>query len=263
MATVRVMVLRGPGINCDEETMAGWSLAGGEPELVHINRLTAEPSLLRNYQIVTIPGGFSYGDDIAAGTVFASIIRDRLLDPLRDFIARGGGMMGICNGFQILVKTGLLPGHGVSDAKVTVTFNESARFEARWVRLKVTTDRCPYLRAGTCLELPIEHAEGRVITADDGTLSHLEDGGFVAVRYVDESGQPTVDYPANPNGSVAGIAGLCDVAGTVFGMMPHPDRHLDHTNHPLWTRRTAGTAGTADGPPDGLSVFQNAVAHWR
>ena len=256
MAGVRVLVLRGPGINCDEETMVGWSMAGADPDLLHVNRLTAEPSLLRDYQILTIPGGFSYGDDIAAGTVFAGIIRDRLQDTLRDFVSGGGGVIGICNGFQILVKTGLLPGDGACCGEVTVTFNESARFEACWVRLKVATDRCPYLRGRTVLEMPVEHGEGRVITVDDTALSHLEGGGFVAVRYVDESGQPA-GYPSNPNGSVAGIAGLCDRTGRVFGMMPHPERHLDHTNHPLWTRRRP------TGPPDGLAVFQNAVNYWR
>ncbi|RJP33910.1 MAG: phosphoribosylformylglycinamidine synthase I [Phycisphaerales bacterium] len=254
MAAVRVLVLRGPGINCDEETVLGWQMAGAEPQLLHVNRLVERPGVLEEFQILTVPGGFSYGDDIAAGAVFASVLRDRLAAPLRRFVDAGGGVLGICNGFQILVKAGLLPGPGV-DVRVTVTFNDSARFEARWVRLQVATDRCVYLRAGSTLELPVEHGEGRVITDGDVSTGALERGGYVAVRYVGDDGRPA-GYPENPNGSVAGIAGLCDATGRVFGLMPHPDRFLFPTNHPQWTRRGA------DAPADGLTVFRSAVEYW-
>ncbi len=255
MATVRVLVLRTAGINCDEETAHAWRLAGADAELVHVNRLVEQPTMLDGVQILTIPGGFSYGDDIAAGTILAQRIIDGLADKLHDFVGHGGGILGICNGFQVLVKAGLLPGDGSDRPRVTVTFNDSAKFEARWVRMKVCTDRCAFLQADTYLEMPVEHAEGKVVTADEDVLAELDAKGHIAVTYVDENGR-TDTYPANPNGSDAGIAGLCDVTGRVFGLMPHPDRHFDHTHHPLWTRRNPTS------PPDGLTVFQHAVERW-
>ena len=298
MDQVRVLVLRAAGINCDEEVMHAWRLAGAEPSLVHVNRLVEKPSMLDAHSIVTIPGGFSYGDDIAAGTILAQRVTLGLSEALRSFVDRGGGLLGICNGFQVLVKAGLLPGADFGPAQVTVTYNDSARFEARWVRLEVCTDHCPFLTkgglGGVLLEMPVEHAEGKVLTASDAVTRELAQRGRIAVRYVDETGR-TDRYPANPNGSVAGIAGLCDETGRIFGLMPHPDRHLDHTQHPLWTSRKnvewrmkndefrlANSEGVQDpelparyspfaiphspfdiqNPPDGLTVFQNAVNHW-
>ena len=255
MADVRVVVLRAAGINCDEEVMHCWQLAGARPTLMHVNRLAEKPSILDEYTIVTIPGGFSYGDDIAAGQILAQRILLELEKPFRRLVDRGGGLLGICNGFQILVKTGLLPGGDAGRDQVTVTYNDSAKFEARWVRLEVATGHCVFLTPETCLELPIEHAEGKVVTASDTIVKQLEDNGQVAVRYVDADGRYD-RYPANPNGSIAGIAGLCDPTGRIFGLMPHPDRHFDHTHHPCWTRREP------TGPPDGLTVFQNAVTYW-
>lgn len=279
MSQVRVLVLRAAGINCDEEVMHCWRLAGAAPSLMHINGLVESPSMLEEYSIVTIPGGFSYGDDLGAGTILAQRILQTVADPLREFVDRGGGVLGICNGFQVLVKMGLLPGGDFGRDQVTVTYNDSARFEARWVRLEVSTDRCPYLlerRDGTqakeikagartrydgktdeafVLELPVEHAEGRVVTASDAVARKLLDRGQVALRYVDAQGNHD-QYPANPNGSVLGIAGLCDPTGRIFGLMPHPDRHFDHTQHPTWTRHKPA------GRPDGLMIFSNAVAHW-
>ena len=255
MGDVRVLVLRAAGINCDEEVMHCWQLAGARPTLVHINRLAERPSMLDDYRIVTIPGGFSYGDDIAAGTILARRILSDAADPLRRLVDRGGGILGICNGFQVLVKTGLLPGDGSGRDQVTVVSNDSARFEARWVRLQVCTDRCAFLTPYALLEMPVEHAEGKVVTASDTVTRQLGERGRIAVRYVDAEGRND-RYPANPNGSVAGIAGLCDQTGRIFGLMPHPDRHFDHTHHPAWTSRRP------EGPPDGLTVFQNAVRYW-
>ena len=253
MGDVRVLVLRTAGINCDEEVMHCWRLAGAKSELVHVNVLAERPALLDRYAVVTIPGGFSYGDDIAAGAILARRLLQTLADPLRKFVERGGGVFGICNGFQVLVKMGLLPGGDFGRDQVTVTFNDSARFEARWVRLQVCTDRCPFLApvdrtpraAGlsprdpsdvdaqrTHLELPVEHAEGRVVTAGDTVARELLERGQLALRYVDADGR-TDRYPANPNGSSAGIAGLCDPTGRIFGLMPHPDRHFDHTHHQI------------------------------
>ena len=255
MSKVNVLVLRAAGINCDEEVMHCWHLAGARPTLLHINALAKRPEVLDDYQIVTIPGGFSYGDDIAAGVILAQRLLLDLKEPLRRLVARGGGLLGICNGFQVLVKMGLLPG-GAGRRRVTVTYNDSAKFEARWVKLEVCTDRCAFLKPNTTLEMPVEHAEGKVVTSEESELKQLADARLIAVRYVDDDGR-TDRYPANPNGSDGGIAGLCDATGRIFGLMPHPDRHFQHTHHPLWTRRTT------DGPPDGLTVFQNAVAYWK
>lgn len=258
MATrVNVLVVRAAGINCDEEIMHAWRLAGAEPALVHINQLVASPAMLDDVQIVTFPGGFSYGDDIAAGAIFAQRVVHELLDPLRALVGRGGGLLGICNGFQVLTKTGLLPAGDIGAKRVTVTFNDSAKFEARWVTMRVATDRCVYLKPGDNISMPVEHAEGKVIVRDDATLTALQEGGYVALQYVDEDGHHD-SYPANPNGSVAGIAGLCDDTGRVLGLMPHPDRHFAPTHHPCWTRNTA----LLDREPDGLAVFRRAVAHW-
>jgi phosphoribosylformylglycinamidine synthase I len=255
MAEVRVLVIRAAGINCEEEVMHAWRLAGASPTLVHVNALANKLSMLNDYCIVTIPGGFSYGDDIAAGAILARRLQDHGAEALGAFVERGGGILGICNGFQVLVRMGLLPGGDLGRDRVTVTFNESARFEARWVRLEVCTMHCPYLAAAGQLEMPVEHAEGRVITADEAVTRKLMQADQIAVRYVDPNGRHDV-YPANPNGSTAGIAGLCDATGRIFGLMPHPDRYFDCTQHPRWTRRAAA------GVPDGLTVFQNAVQYW-
>ena len=270
MSDVQVLVLRAAGINCDEETTHCWRLAGAYPTLIHVNGLAESPSVLNDYSIVTIPGGFSYGDDLGAGTILAQRILQSAADPLREFVAKGGGLLGICNGFQVLVKMGLLPGGDFARDQVTVTYNDSARFEARWVRLEVATDKCPFLLRqqgneptsqggkavqNRAIELPVEHAEGRVMTASDTVAQRLLDSGQVALRYVDASGKYD-KYPANPNGSALGIAGLCDPTGRILGLMPHPDRHFDHTQHPTWTRGRPGR------DPDGLTIFKNAVAYW-
>lgn len=255
MSKVNVLVLRAAGINCDEEIMHCWRLAGAAPRLMHINEIAKHPEGISEADIVTIPGGFSFGDDIAAGAILGQRIASELYGQLRELVDRGGGILGVCNGFQTLVKAGLLPGGPQSRSLVTVTFNDSARFEARWVRLEVCTDRCPFLRPGTFLELPVEHAEGRVVVANDQAAQELMHSGQVALRYVDQAGQWD-SYPANPNGSTLGIAGFCDATGRIFGLMPHPDRHFDHCQHPLWTRRKPA------GSPDGLTVFENAVRFW-
>lgn len=261
---IRSLIIRVAGTNCDVETAHAWTLAGAQADRVHINRLIEEPSLLRGYQILTVPGGFSYGDDIAAGKIFANQIVNHLLDELHAFVEADKLVLGICNGFQVLVKAGLLPGpmNGQRGAKgdvhqpVTVTHNDSARFEDRWVHLKVGTDRCVFLERDAILALPVAHGEGKVVADSDATRTTLRDDGFVAVRYVDEEGE-FGPYPVNPNGSQDEIAGLTDKTGRVFGLMPHPERHIHRTHHPQWTRRPQG------GEPDGMMIFRRAVEYFR
>jgi phosphoribosylformylglycinamidine synthase I len=255
MATPRVIVLRAPGTNCDEETAEAWRLAGARPETWHVGRLLEEPRTLDLFQIVTIPGGFSYGDDLGAGRILAVHLARGLGDALRRFHDRGGLLMGICNGFQVLVRCGLLPGEE-SAGDSTLAPNVSGRFESRWVTLLPRPGLSPFVAFDEPLELPVAHGEGRFLTADPNELEALDDSGRIVLKYADADQQPTQDYPANPNGSLRAAAGVCDPTGRVFGLMPHPERFVSPLHHPRWTR-----LGDKLGPEgDGLKVFRGAVA---
>ncbi|HWE36775.1 MAG TPA: phosphoribosylformylglycinamidine synthase I [Isosphaeraceae bacterium] len=260
MATPRVILLRAPGTNCDEETAAAWAKAGAEVETWHINQALEAPEALDRFQVLTIPGGFSYGDDLGAGRILATRLglgaQSAMRDALRRFHDCGGLTLGICNGFQVLVRAGLLPG-AESGVRATLTHNDSGHFEARWARLLPTPGRTPFLADARPIELPVAHGEGKFLTANVNDLPALEANRQVVLRYVDEDGRPTQSYPANPNGSVGAVAGLCDPTGRVFGLMPHPERHADPLHHPRWTRRGL------DAEPDGLRLFRNAVAALR
>ncbi len=247
MATPRALVLRAPGTNCNEETAAAWELAGASVETRRLGEILERPEALDAYQILTFPGGFSYGDDLGAGRIFATRLGTVLSDALRRFHDRGGLLLGICNGFQILVKAGLLPGLA---SAASLTHNASGRFESRWVRLLPTPGLTPFLTDSDPIELPVAHGEGNYVAADASS-------GRVVLRYADASDRPTETYPANPNGSKDAIAGLCDATGRIFGLMPHPERHVDPLHHPRWTRNGPKAEG------DGLRIFKNAVAAIR
>ncbi len=254
MSRPKVLVLRTAGTNCDEETVHAWTLAGADPKRRHVRELMQAPAQLHEYSILTFPGGFSYGDDISAGKILAVQVTHFLADALREFVGRGRLVIGICNGFQVLVKAGLLPGpaNGEKPSQtVTLAGNDSARFEDRWVHLKTGERETPFLPADRILSMPIAHGEGKLVTRDAAELERLRSGGHVAVTYCDEHGEPG-GYPVNPNGSVAEIAGLTDRTGHVFGLMPHPERHVHATQHPNWTSR-GDDAGNA------LVVFERAV----
>ncbi len=251
MPTPRALIVRAPGSNCDEETAAAWQGAGAAVETWHIGRVLEKPEALDRFAILTIPGGFSYGDDLGAGRIMATKLH-ALGDALERFRDRGGLLLGICNGFQVLVRTGLLPGGARSEA-ATLTRNDSGHFESRWVRLGPTAGRCPFLADEEPIELPVAHGEGKFLLARDDALTDLERGGQIVLRYIDAEGRPTQSYPANPNGSAAAVAGLCDLTGRVFGLMPHPERHIAPWHHPRWTRRGLGAEG------DGLRFFRNAL----
>lgn len=249
------LVLRAPGTNCDEETAAAWHAAGAAVETWHVARLLGRLDVLASAKILTIPGGFSYGDDLGAGTILASRLGRVLGEALRRFRDRGGLLVGICNGFQVLVKAGLLPGTGTGRC-ATLTHNDSGRFESRWVRLRPNPGISPYFLDDEPIELPVAHGEGKFV-ADPSTLEALEASGQVVLRYCDALGNPTMDFPANPNGSIGAIAGVVDPSGRVLGLMPHPERYLDPLHHPRWTRQGPKTEG------DGLRIFRNAVAYCR
>ena len=261
MSTPRVLILRAPGTNCDRETAYAFEKAGGKPDFVHINRLLEDPSLPAQYQVLCLPGGFSYGDDIAAGKILANQIRHHLQETLPNFKAAGKLILGICNGFQILIKSGvLLPDEPRLGPPATLTWNDTAKFEDRWVHLAATPGPCVFLRGIEQMYLPIAHAEGKFVTRSTEALSHLRSHQQLVLRYCDDAGaspDATLPFPINPNGSVANIAGICDETGRVFGLMPHPERHIDPTHHPRWTRGEGREGG------DGLAVFRNAIEYFR
>ena len=251
----KVLVLRAPGINCERETLDAFRRAGAAPEYLHIKKLTQEPQLLDRFQILAVPGGFAYGDDIAAGRVLANEMRRKLGERLTNFVDNGGLALGICNGFQILVKLGLLPRIGGGDLRqeVTVTYNLSNHYECRWTTLRTVPNRCVFLDDGLTLRFPAAHAEGYLMTKDEEQAMLLREEGYQAFVYVDEHGEPTTAYPQNPNGSPHGIAGLCDFTGRVLGLMPHPDRaYLPH-HMPGWRRDRLAEHG------DGMAIFEAMV----
>jgi len=258
MEQIRAMVLRAAGINCDVETEYALQLAGAQAERAHINRIIEDKTALEKFQIIVIPGGFSYGDDVAAGVILANQIVHHLYEPVQRFIDDGKLVLGICNGFQVLVKAGILPGNSSSNRQeeVTITYNDSGKFEDRWVYLAPQTDRCIFIRPDRQIYLPVAHAEGKVVARDATVLDRLKADEQIAFKYVDKDGKEG-PYPVNPNGSVDSIAGLTDATGRVLGLMPHPERFVRPTQHPHWSR-------LKDRPDaDGMTIFNNAVRYVR
>ena len=250
---VKVLILRTAGTNCDEETDFAFRLAGAQTAKLHVNVLREHPDRLLEFDILVIPGGFSYGDDLGAGTVLANELLTLLRPALEEFVESGRLVIGICNGFQVLVKTGLLPGLTRWRQQATLTTNDSHRFEDRWTHLQAPRTRCVLVEDGEFIYLPVAHAEGKFVPLDDGVLEAVRENGQIVYRYTDPHGRPA-GYPWNPNGSVDDIAGICDPTGRVLGMMPHPERHCLPIHHPRWTREGLKDKG------DGLRIFERAVA---
>jgi len=257
MSKVRVIVLRAAGINCDYETEYAFESAGAEAERVHVNRLIEKPAILDTCHILVFPGGFSYGDDVAAGKILANQIIHHLSDKLNRFIEGGKLVLGICNGFQVLVKTGIL-GKVDSNARqqITITYNDSGKFEDRWVYLEPSSKKCIFIEPGRRIYLPIAHGEGKVVFENNDVFEKIKADDRIAFRYVDEKGNQG-PYPINPNGSTDSIAALCDSTGRVMGLMPHPERFVRNTQHPHWTRLAEKTRA------DGGTIFDNAVKYVR
>jgi phosphoribosylformylglycinamidine synthase I len=252
MLAPRALVLRGPGTNCDHETAHAFERAGGLSRRVHVQALAEKPTVLDDFQIFCIPGGFSYGDDIASGRILALELGQRLGEALRQFHDRGGLILGICNGFQVLLQTGLLlagPDDG-SSRQATLAHNTSGRFVDCWVHLQAEAGRCVFLQGLSRFELPVAHAEGRFVTSTESALEVFDRAGQLVLRYADDdAGRPT-----NPNGSARDVAGVCDPTGRILGLMPHPERFIEATQHPAWMGRLDPAAEAA-----GLAVFRNAV----
>jgi len=250
----KVLILYGYGINCDNETQYGFELAGAEAEKVHVNQLISGERKLRDYQILAIPGGFSFGDDIGAGKVLATKIKYNLAAEFSEFIKKGKLIIGICNGFQVLVKLGILPGfNGNYDRQeVTLTFNDSGRFEDRWVCLKINQkSKCIWTRGIERLYLPVRHGEGKFVSREEKIRERLISQNRIVAQYMDDKGN-LAGYPWNPNGSELNIAGICDETGRIFGLMPHPEAFLFPQNHPRWTREKIQEG-------EGLKIFKNAI----
>ena len=268
-ARPRVCVLRSPGTNCDVETAFAFQTAGAIAERVHLFRLLERPQRLDDYQILCIPGGFSYGDDLGAGVIFSQELQSRLVDALGEFLQRDTLMLGICNGFQVLLKAGLLPDGtdrwppvANKPRKATLTWNDNGKYTAVWVHLRVHAPQNVFLQGIESIEMPIAHAEGRIAVRRPHVIEEWRERRQIALCYAepDANGQFVSDvlpYPHNPNGSFANVAGLSDASGRILGLMPHPERFMFATQHPQWTRRRL----TGDG--DGLRLFQNAVAYYK
>jgi phosphoribosylformylglycinamidine synthase I len=261
MSKVKAIVLRAAGINCDMETQHALELAGAAAERIHINRIIENPAMLDEFHILVVPGGFSYGDDVAAGKILANQLKHHLAEAVQKFIDTGKLVLGICNGFQVLVKAGLLPGkaEGLGDsdhAPVTITYNDCGKFEDRWVYLEPVSSRCVFIEPGRRITLPIAHGEGKVVFKDEAVRQYINENNFVAFKYVDKDGKEGA-FPVNPNGSTDSIAGLTDSTGRVLGLMPHPERFVRITQHPHWTRLPQKD----DRSGDGIGIFSNAVKY--
>jgi phosphoribosylformylglycinamidine synthase len=259
--TPKALILTGVGINSNRELAEAFTLAGGSAEQKHISEIEANPKLLLDYQCLAFPGGFSYGDHVASGKILGNLVKTKAAPLLNDLKERGVPMIGICNGFQILVKMGWLPqldGQAVQQA--SLIHNDSARYENRWVQLGVpeaAQAKSPWLKGIQTLDCPVRHGEGKLVVPDEAQLQKLEDSGQVAVRYL-KDGQPTSEYPENPNGSWGSIAGLVDPTGLIFGLMPHPEVAIHPIQHPNWARRGDLEAGTTC-----LQLFKNIVDHLK
>lgn len=278
MLKPKVLILRTAGTNCDRETAFAFKKTDAEVHLVHINKLLKGEVSLNDYQILAIPGGFTYGDDIAAGKILANELRCKLAEDIKKFISGGKLIIGICNGFQVLVKAGILPGNPELKQEASLIINDSGKFEDRWVHLR---SQKPVLRLSSGLVvsgiepsearsqkciwadnlpeiiyLPVAHGEGKFITKDDAVLERLKKAGQVVFRYCDEKGS-CAGYPYNPNGSEDNIAGICDGTGRILGLMPHPERHFESSQHPQWQRTKKNREG------DGLAIIRNGVEYAR
>lgn len=263
--TPPVLIITGYGLNCEAESKFAWERAGAKPELLHINDLIEAPDRLHRYAALMFIGGFSFGDHMTSGHVFAHRLRHHLKGELDTFIQDGGLILGVCNGFQIMTKLGLVPADegDYFTPSTSLLQNDCGAFQNFWVRLRFEANSpCVFTRGLDFMDLPIRHGEGKIHPRDKAVLERIERMGGVPCRYVDPvTGEPTQQFPHNPNGSVNAIAGLCDPTGRVFGLMPHPEAFLFPEQHPQWSFRARGAAAPEHG--DGLKLFLNAVDYLR
>lgn len=269
MTVVRSLVITGFGINCEEEMAAAYRLAGAAADIVHLNDILRQGFDIHSYHILNFPGGFSFGDDISSGKVLANKIKYKklpngrtLLDEIKLFLAQGKYVMGVCNGFQVLVKLGLLPDIGGKvEQEVSLSRNNSGRYENRWCYLKVNPNsRTPFLSGLTVFPVPVRHGEGKLIIDNPDLEKSIVNQALNCLSYCTSDGTPTNQYPLNPNGAALDCAGLINPSGQVFGLMPHPEAFLSLYNHPNWAQLKRQQPNRSD-EGDGLQIFRNIVAH--
>jgi len=259
----KVLVLKTEGTNCDEELYFAFKIALGDPKIVHVNELREKSENLKKYNILAIPGGFSYGDDIVSGKILAVELTSFFSEELKKFIERKDTLIiGICNGFQVLIRTGLLPFRTIGKMQATLTNNDSGHFDCRWVNLKIENNsRCVFLNNNLTMKqfnngfvsLQVAHGEGKFF-ATKNTIEKIEKQNLVVFRYVDSQNNPTQKYPENPNGSLQAIAGICDPTGRILGLMPHPERFIFREQHPNWRRSNISKL-------QGLPIFENMIKY--
>ena len=267
MKKVKSLIITGFGINCEEEMAAAYKIAGAESEIVHLNDILLGKKSIHNFDILNFPGGFSFGDDLGSGKVLANKMKFKklqsgklFLDDLKDFIASGKYIFGICNGFQFLVKMGLLPDVAEDfNQEVTLTKNNSAKYEDRWVWCKVNENsNSPFLTGIEKIQVPVRHGEGKLIIKNKKIEKKIIENNLNCLSYCDENGYETAEYPQNPNGSDLNCAALTNESGQVFGMMPHPEAFLSLYNHPNWGQlKRQNPKISEDG--EGLQIFKNIV----
>lgn len=248
----KVAILKAEGTNFDEETKWAFELAGANAQIILMSEVLKNPKKLLSFQILDIPGGFSYGDDLYSGKIWANEINAYLKEAIQVFLKKNNLVIGVCNGFQVLVRTGLLPGFGQENKEIGLIFNKMQKFECRWVRVKVNNNASKFLR-NEDLEgyLPVEHGEGRFIVKNKKTLDTLKMNKQLVFKYINADGIDATDYPENPNGALESIAGICDTTGKIFGMMPHPEHHMVYYQYPNWRKKKED--------PIGLKIYKNAV----
>ncbi len=264
--TIKALVISGYGTNCEMEMAHALRLAGAKTDIVHISEIIGGKCNVLDYNFLNLAGGFLDGDDLGSAQVAAIRLRHlriagdgpSLIDEITMFIDQGNIILGVCNGFQTLVKSGLLPGIPPGKRCVSLTFNDSGRFEDRWVRLVINrTSPCIFTKGLDRLYLPVRHGEGKFVTDTQETMERLARQNLATLFYADDTGKPTMDYPMNPNGSTNAIAGICDPTGRIFGLMPHPEAFTHATNHPSWTRLSLPERG------QGMAIFDNAVQYLK
>lgn len=269
MKTVKSLIITGFGINCEEELSAAYRLAGAEAPIVHLNDILIKGFNIHDFDILNFPGGFAFGDDISSGKVLANKIKykklksgNTFLDEIKRFLSAGKYVLGICNGFQVLVKLGLLPNIGGKvDQEVTLTHNNSGKYENRWVYCKVNENsHTPFLKGIEQFAVPVRHGEGKLILKNKEIESKILVQGLDCLSYCDAEGNSTDVYPMNPNGAALNCAGLTDPSGQVFGLMPHPEAYLSLYNHPDWGRMKRENPNISE-DGEGLQIFRNIVQH--
>ncbi len=270
-ALVKAIVTTGYGTNCEKEMAHACKVAGADVvDIVHLSDILDGSVRITDYHFLNLPGGFLDGDNLGAAQAGAHRLRhariagtgDRLMDQILEFVNKGGLILGVCNGFQLMVKTGLLPAldGDYQNRVVSLTYNDSGRFEDRWVSCRTNpSSPCVFTKGLDTIEMPVRHGEGKFVGLDDSIISELDKNNLVVFQYIDPAtGEPTQDYPLNPNGSTLAIAGICDPTGRLMGMMPHPEAYHHYTNHPQWTRKTFEKEEGA-----GIALFRNAVEYIR